>query len=484
MSALNILDCMSDPEAFGAWYAGESWKAWHCVLKGAFALPMTDSELVTFRELAGGRDPPTKRVRELWVVAGRRAGKDSIAALLAVYVAALEEGHVGRLRPGEQAVTQCLACDRDQARIVLSYVKALFAGLSDLADMVTGETRLGLTLSNEASISIATNSYRQVRGRTCGLVIFDEVAHWRSEDTVSPDREVYAAVLPSLATLPGAMLVGISTPYAKRGLLYDRWKAHFGGSSDDVLVIQAASQQLNPTLDPAVVAAAMEEDPAKAKAEWLAEWRDDLASFIDITMVENCTDRGVTVRPPRPGIRYTAFADAASGTGQDSFAVSIAHSDKQELLVDLVHEIRPPFSPSQAIAGVCGILSGYHITSVTGDKWAPGFVAECFAQHRVRYAYSERDRSQIYVEALPLLTSGRARLVENKRLALQFASLERRTSVGGRDRIDHPQNGHDDLANAAAGALVEIATKPQVMVISDAVLEYARRMPRRASAYY
>ena len=30
-------------------------------------------------------------------------------------------------------------------------------------------------------------------------------------------------------------------------------------------------------------------------------------------------------------------------------------------------------------------------------------------------------------------------------------ALERRTSRGGRDSIDHPPSGHDDIANAIAG---------------------------------
>ena len=29
-----------------------------------------------------------------------------------------------------------------------------------------------------------------------------------------------------------------------------------------------------------------------------------------------------------------------------------------------------------------------------------------------------------------------------------------RTARGGKDSVDHPPNGHDDLANAACGALV------------------------------
>jgi len=38
--------------------------------------------------------------------------------------------------------------------------------------------------------------------------------------------------------------------------------------------------------------------------------------------------------------------------------------------------------------------------------------------------------------------------------------LERRTAQGGRDSIDHPPGAHDDLANAAAGALVSVSGDP------------------------
>lgn len=54
---------------------------------------------------------------------------------------------------------------------------------------------------------------------------------------------------------------------------------------------------------------------------------------------------------------------------------------------------------------------------------------------------------------LPLFTSGRVRLIDDKKLVTQFSSLERRTSSVGRDRVDHGRDGHDDHCNAAAGAL-------------------------------
>jgi hypothetical protein len=50
-------------------------------------------------------------------------------------------------------------------------------------------------------------------------------------------------------------------------------------------------------------------------------------------------------------------------------------------------------------------------------------------------------------------------LLDNHKLVNQLVGLERRTSRGGRDSIDHPSHGgaHDDVANAVAGVLTSIA---------------------------
>jgi hypothetical protein len=52
----------------------------------------------------------------------------------------------------------------------------------------------------------------------------DEVAFWRDETSSRPDEEVYDAILPALARVPGSMLIGISSPYRKAGLLYRKFK--------------------------------------------------------------------------------------------------------------------------------------------------------------------------------------------------------------------------------------------------------------------
>lgn len=394
---VDVITAMTDEQAFGRWFDGDSWNAWKAVLKAAFALPMTPQELIVLGELSGGRAPPQQRVKQLFVIAGRRCGKDSIASLLAANAAAVEQAHLGRLRPGEMAHVVCLACDRDQAKIVEGYTRSYFREIDDLASMVTRETASGIELSNRVAISIATNSYRQARGRTLLLAILDEVAFYRDENSVSPDIELHRAIMPSLATLPGSMLIGISTPYAKRGLLYQMWKDHFGKDSPNVLVIQARSDQLNPTLDPAMIAREVEADPAAARAEWLGQFRDDISSYVSIELIESAVDQGVYVRPPRPDMTYVGFVDSATGVGTESFCAGIAHKESELIVLDVAYEKPPPFSPAAAVAEVAALFKAYGVAQATGDKFGAGFTIEMFAQHGIEYVYSELDRSQLYI---------------------------------------------------------------------------------------
>ena len=134
--------------------------------------------------------------------------------------------------------------------------------------------------------------------------------------------------------------------------------------------------------------------------------------------------------------------------------MAIAHEDGGLGILDCLVEIAPPFSPMNAIIQIAGTLQEYHLSEVTGDHYAAGFNTSMFNAAGITYRNSDRNRSDIYQDCLPLFNSGRVRLLDNRRLVSQFAALERKTSTMGRDVINHPQGGHDDLCNAAAGALV------------------------------
>jgi hypothetical protein len=196
--------------------------------------------------------------------------------------------------------------------------------------------------------------------------------------------------------------------------------------------------------------------------------------LFDRELIEAAVEQGVVVRPPQDRFRYTSFADPSGGRG-DSFTCAIADFEPGGIAVlDALYERRAPFDPSVVVHEIAELLRSYRLANVSGDRYAASWVTEAFAKEGIRYAPSERDRSQLYLDALPIFSSGRARLLDTPRLIHQLASLQRKTTRMGRDIVDHPINGADDLANAAAGALVA-AGKPRFVVTREMVERFAPR---------
>ncbi len=113
---------------------------------------------------------------------------------------------------------------------------------------------------------------------------------------------------------------------------------------------------------------------------------------------------------------------------------------------------KAPFRPSSVVEEFAGVLKQFGLSTVRGDRYAGEWPAEIFV-HGVSYQVSDLNRSEIYLATLPLLNSGRV-VARQQRMAAQFLGLERRTSRAGKDTVNHSPGGHDDVANAVAGALV------------------------------
>jgi hypothetical protein len=155
--------------------------------------------------------------------------------------------------------------------------------------------------------------------------------------------------------------------------------------------------------------------------------------------------------------------------------LAIAHSDKfGTAILDCIRECRPPFSPENVVEEFCNTLKQYHTIRVTGDRYAGEWAREPFRKRGVSYELSEKPKSDIYRDMLPLLNSRKVQLLDDRRLISQLHGLERRTARGGKDSIDHSPGSHDDVANAAAGSLL-LAGVAKPLVITDAVLNWSQQ---------
>jgi hypothetical protein len=451
--APSILDVISRP-AFAPWFGdGETWQAWFAFLAALFGLPMTPEQLAIYRECTGRQHPPTTPHRQAVLICGRRSGKSFIMALVATFLAAFRDWRPF-LSPGGKATIMVIARDRDQAGEIINYVKSYFQDVPMLAKLLERETAEGVELKNRVRIQVNSASYTRTRGFAIAVAILDELAFWPSDAaSANPDKAIFAAVRYGMGQFGDqAMLLCASSPYAKRGVLFDLFSQHYGKDDSEVLVWQAPTRRMNPLIAQADVDAAMERDPHDALSEYMAQFRSDLASFVDPEVVRLCTDP-VRERLPQRGICYSAFVDMSGGS-QDSAGLAICHAAGKEVILDLVHEVPAPHSPNAAVETFAGVLRRYQIWNVTGDHYAGEWPREAFLTHGIGYEVSEKNKSALYQAFLPLLNSYSARLIEHPRMANQLINLERKVTRGGRDSIDHPPYQKDDLANCVAGAMV------------------------------
>src|SRR5262245_29053388 len=447
---MTLLEAMADKNLFAPWFKDPTnWAAWRAFIAALFALPMTPEQQLIYQQCTGRNAPPSAPAPEAWLICGRRAGKSFILALCAVFLACFFD-YRRALSPGERGTVLIIATNSRQARVIFRYVSALLTHIPMLAQMIERETTDSFDLNNATTIEVHIASFKTTRGYTIVAALCDEIAFWPHDDAAEPDYEVLNALRPGMATIPGAMLLCASSPYARRGALWDAYRKHYGKDGDPVLVWRAPTRTMNPSVSLQVIDAATERDPASAAAEWLAEFRSDIEGFVTREAVEVCMALDVRERAPMQGVRYYAFADPSGGSA-DSMTLAVGHREGDVVVLDALRERRPPFSPEEVVAEFSELLKSYRVSKITGDRYAGEWPREQFRKVGIAYEPAQKPKSDLYRDLLPAINSRNLDLLDDARLLTQLVGLERRTARGGRDSIDHAPGAHDDLANAVAG---------------------------------
>lgn len=436
------------------WVQGAAdWSAWRAFLSAVYALPLKGEGLEIYQRATGREKAPERPAREIWVPSGRRARKSAIAAVLGTFTAAYKD-HRAYLAPGERATIPILAKTKEDARQIRDYVLAALTSSDELSHLLEGDaTAEIIRLKNRVDFQIRAATITSVRGRTIPLFIADEIAFWHSDDYANPDREIIRSVLPAQATVPGAMIIGISSPYARRGILWEKFSQHWG-KDGDVLIWKAPTLMMHDTPElRAIVKEAFASDPYSASAEYGAEFRTDVTAFITEEQLKLITGDYVK-RDPEEGFSYVAFVDPSGGSS-DAFTVGIAHYDERlGTVLDVVWEKEVPFDPAVVVDEAAALIKAYGCRRVTGDRYGGKTFQGLFRRQGINYHITDEHRSDLYLGLLPLINGKLCLFPDLQKLRVQILSLDRRVQASGRESIDHPKGAHDDLINVAAGAIV------------------------------
>ena len=357
------------------------------------------------------------------------------------------------LVPGETGVLLCLAQDQRVAKQILNYCEAVFDASPILSQLVVNRTADTIELKHNIKIEVRPASMKKLRGPTYIAILLDELAFFFTEENyANPDTEIIAACSPGLLTTRG-MTIMASSPYGRSGVLWKTYHKHYGpDGAASVLVAQATTRDLNPTVSQEEIDRLLEKDPVRNRAEYLAEFRSDLESFVVAEIVAACvTQPGLRVRPPQPNLNYFGACDPSGGSS-DSFVAGICHQvyGKDVCIIDALVEAKPPFSPEVVCKQFAELFKSYGISTIYGDRYAGVWPVEQFSKFGISYQQNALPKSNLYQDLLPILNSCRIELLDDPRLIGQLCGLERRTARGGKDSIDHKPGQHDDLSNVVA----------------------------------
>jgi hypothetical protein len=448
--SVSVDQALLDPALLGAALGDpQTWSTWLVTLKAAFGITLNRAERRAFESIAGNREPPARKVQQLWAILGRGSGKSRMAAAISVYIAAFMQHD---LDPGETGYVLVLAGSRDQAQMVFSYASAFLLRSPILRKMIKATTAYEIRLTNGVTIAVHSNSFRLIRGRTLLACVFDEIAFWRDDTSANPDIETYRAVRPSLART-GGMLIGISSPYRRAGLLHQKFKTNYGVDDEDILVVRGGTSTFNPTIDQGTIAREYAADPGSARSEWGAEFRSDVSALFDDQVIEDAINHARPLElPPRSGRRYYCFCDSSAGR-HDAFACCIGHLENEVWVCDVVRGRLAPFDPRVVAQEYAQLAREYGCPKIVGDNFAGEWVSAAFADAGARYERSPLAKSAIYLEALPAFNRGTVSIPNHPILLRELRCLERRVHRSGKDSVDHGSHGSDDFANALCGAL-------------------------------
>lgn len=446
---IDLMDAAGMTEANG-------WLPWRAFWKACYAIPMTPDELAFYQRHTKRDRPSSTQVAEAWMCIGRGGGKTKNSALHAVYRAITFQ----TVDAGEDVIIPLLASDRRQARSALKYMRVFNALPIVSAYVHRGTLREIIEYKTGVNVEVQTASKKAPRGFSCPTCCCDEICWWETEDDhVNPDSEILTAVRGSLGRVKGSMLVALSNPAAPLGEMYEAVSDYYGVDDPDVLVWNASTLAMNPTYDSRAIARAFKKDAVVAVAEFgldgFVQFRQHSQALFDVEPLSNAITAGRRELPPVEGIKYVAFIDAAEGSRSgDSMTLGIAHEENCLAVLDAIRCADPPFSPGDVIANMFApVLHQYGIRQIAGDRHAAGFVAAALRVCGVTFVPTKLSKSDIYAELLPLVNTDMVEILDNATLRTQLLALQRRPMRGGRDSIDHPSGGHDDIANAAAGAL-------------------------------
>lgn len=304
------------------------------------------------------REQDGRARHELILVLGRRSGKSTLSAIIAAYelykllCRGAPQLYYGIPSSSEIRVL-CIANDKEQASIVYSDMAGYVDNIDFFKSAITNNTQTFVRFQTDQDrkkygdggrgtlvATFKSSIAKGLRGRGIICYILDELAFFIN-DGKSSAEQIYRAINPSIAQFSPkdpkdrhrplgpseGRAIAISSPDARDGFFYHLYQMSLTNSkaSENMLMIQAPTWEVNPTLSKEYYEVEYHKDPRSFMTEHGAEFSDRVRGWIeDATDLTDCIDPAS--RPILRGEpREMFFCGLDFGMVNDGTAVALTH---------------------------------------------------------------------------------------------------------------------------------------------------------------
>lgn len=438
-------------------------------------VPMTETELYKFMTDKDYDVTQIKLKNKINFIIGRRGGKTTLAAMLAIYCAIITNWRP-YLQKTPFATVLVLSHSREFSDEVLEIIRTFIETspvLKRLINLKKKNTTSTMNLSvpffddsrkitySRVQIKVGAASSKTTRGIAACAVICDEIAFWNLDENMKEtDEKIMKAVRPATKQFGRkALLIKISSPGIKQGVLYKEFlKWGKGELPSTYSVFKAPSWVWNTILPKEEFIEEWELDQDGFDTEYRANFVDSLSNFILPEFIDMATIKGATFNPPeakRSQVVYRAAIDAAFKKDHFTFSV-VGHFEnriKQYVLKGWKGTKKNPVKAKDVAEYARTICKEYGIDEVAADQYSFEPLREIFAQYGVTLIekpFSLTFKKQIYFNLKRLIHSQQMDLLDVEELSKELKELVIEQTGSGQIRIGHPPGGSDDYSDSTA----------------------------------
>jgi Terminase large subunit, T4likevirus-type, N-terminal len=442
LPAVGLLEACDDPRLFG------------------FPLWPKQRELLAAVE-------PGPRVH-VWAL-GRRSGKTTLAALVALWDCLLRPELAGKVRPGERRYAVAVATNLRQARLFVRGALSVIERSPLLRDLLETQTEDELLFRNGAAIAAFPCSSRGGRGWPVSTLLMDEAAHFIS-DTDGPmvAERVFGSLAPATAQFgDAARIIVASTPYGSDGFFADLFQRAQNGELEDSVAHHAPSAEMNPTIAPDFLVAEEARDSEVFKSEYQAQFVGGGNAFLDPEDIADAVGDRAELSPEH-AVGWVAGLDPAFSS--DPFGLALVGRDPDDrgrLVLGLARAWKPSrrgavsFEERRSIedtvlTDVAGVCREYRAEVLT-DQYAAPAIVDALRRHGLAVRtvpMTAASKTEVFLELRARLASHALELYEEPALLSELRRLRSKFSAGS-SAVVNPRVGgsHGDLAQALALAV-------------------------------